>query len=121
MNIQRVTPMIAVSNIEQALKLYSDLLGAQVTNRHEENGQLVWCSVQAGDTNLMFQRHPGQAQKNGGTVFYFYTDNIEALHHSLQSAGYSVTDVEAEPGGRKECEMTDVDGNILMFAQNVNS
>lgn len=116
---QRVVPMLAVADIEAAMLLYRDLLGFSITDEFTEDGPLVWCMARAGSTEVMFQRHPRQAEKNGGTVFWIYVSHVDALREQLVAEGYSVSMPETADG-RRECELLDRDGNAIMLCQLVD-
>ena len=49
--------------------------------------------------------------------FYFYPDNVVALHESLKSRGYTVSDLRVTFYQMKEFEMEDPDGYQLWFGQ----
>jgi catechol 2,3-dioxygenase-like lactoylglutathione lyase family enzyme len=120
MRLLRMIPMLASTDVEAALAIYRDVLGFHVTGKFEEGGRLIWCMAEAGESRVMFQYHPRQAARNGGTVFYLYTDDIQALREKVMGAGQIVGEI-GEEDGRKECELRDPDGNIVMFCEIVRA
>ena len=116
---QRLVPMLAVSDIEKAMLLYRDLLGFTITDKFAKDGSLIWCMARAGSSEVMFQRHARQAEKNGGTVFWIYVSEIDGVREQLVAEGYSVTMPETADG-RRECEFVDRDDNLIMLCQIVN-
>lgn len=112
----RLVPMISCTDVNAALTLYRDELGFVVTDKYEDNGRLVWCLAKAGTTDVMFQHHPQQATRNGGTVFWVYVNDVDTLRTHLVNKGYEVSQPETS-GGRRECEMSDPDGNPVMLCQ----
>ncbi len=116
MQITRMVPMLAFQDIEKALGFYRDLLGFELTNSHTEDGRIVWCSVRAGRTEAMFQRHASQARKNGGPVFWLYTDDVEGVRDRLAAAGWQVGEM-VTADGRRECETVDTESNPIMICQ----
>ena len=112
----RVVSMISVADIEAALTLYRDELGFVVTNSFAEGGKLIWCQAKVGTTDIMFQRHPRAAAKNGGTMFYVYVTDVDSLREVLVAKGHTVG-VPDTCDGRRECDMVDRDGNTVMLCQ----
>lgn len=116
MRITRMVPMLAFTDVEKALGFYRDVLGFEVIDHCIEDGRMVWCSVRSGKTEAMFQRHPKQARKNGGTVFWLYTDDVDGCHAKLKAMGWKVSDPDTADG-RREFETVDTESNPLMICQ----
>ena len=112
----RLVPMISCADVEAALSLYRDELGFTVSDTHVEDGRLIWCLAKAGATEVMFQHHPKQAARNGGVVLWVYVNDVDAIHARLIGKGYKVDAPDTEHG-RRECEMTDRDGNPVILCQ----
>ncbi len=116
MHVARMVPMLAFADVDKALGFYRDVLGFEVTDSYAEDGRMTWCSVRAGSTQAMFQRHPEQARKNGGPVFWIYVDDVDEIHGTLKAAGWRVGHPHTAHG-RREFETVDTESNPLMFCQ----
>jgi predicted enzyme related to lactoylglutathione lyase len=108
--------MLAFADVEKAIEFYRDVFGFEVTESYIEDGRMVWCSVKAGQTEAMFQYHPRQAEKNGGTVFWLYTNDVDGFHARLKAMGWLVGEPETA-SGRREFETVDTESHPLMVCQ----
>lgn len=65
-----------------------------------------------------------EAQKTVGRYpqveYYFYPENVVALHAAVKEKGYAVTDLKVRFYGLKEFEMLDPDGHLLLFGQDTD-
>jgi catechol 2,3-dioxygenase-like lactoylglutathione lyase family enzyme len=55
--LQRMTPMLAVSNLQQTIAFYCDQLGFQCTGTFGEP-EPVWCHLKRDGVELMFNSPP---------------------------------------------------------------
>jgi uncharacterized glyoxalase superfamily protein PhnB len=55
--------------------------------------------------------------RHTSVFYYFYPEDVAALHASLVEAGREVTDLVVRFYGMKEFELTDPDGHVLVFGQ----
>jgi len=74
-------------------------------------------------TKLMFNRPPADEMKDlpqrakDFQIFYFYPDNVEALHAAWKAKRLPVTELRVTDYGMKEFELRDPDGYWLWFGQ----
>ena len=54
-------------------------------------------------------------------IFYFYPDDLEALHADWKDKGLAVTDLRVTVYGMKEFELRDPDGIWLWFGQDTDA
>ena len=66
---QRLIVMLAVSDIEAALKLYRDELGFSVTERFAKDGVIVWCKAKAGNHRSDVTAPPAPGRQEWGRRF----------------------------------------------------
>ncbi len=122
MQLQSLIPMLNVVNVEKSIAFYQDALDFDVLNRYEHDGCLQWAMVKSGETELMLA-HCDTSQgilipaTKEDLVLYFYPDDVEALHTSLQDKGYPVSDLRVTLYSMKECDLIDPDGYQFSFGQ----
>ncbi|MFN2444721.1 MAG: VOC family protein [Vicinamibacterales bacterium] len=106
---------IYVSNMDAAVRFYTEALGLKLTNRFGNN----WATVQAG-TTLVVGLHPWSARyPRPGTkgavqlgLFLSHGDSIEALAARLRQHGVAVSDVIASMEANY-IHFEDPDGNPI--------
>ena len=122
MQLRNLIPMLSVVDVERTLTFYQDALQFEVLHRYEENGHVQWACVKSGETELMFARCDVAQSvlplaRKEDLVLYFYPDDVESLHATLQAKGYRVSALRQTFYGMKECLLTDPDGYHLSFGQ----
>jgi uncharacterized glyoxalase superfamily protein PhnB len=122
MQLKNLVPMLSVVDVERSLTFYQEALQFEVLHRYEENGHVQWACVKSGETALMFARcEVAQSvlplARKEDLVLYFYPDDVESLHATLQAKGYGVSALRHTFYGMKECLLTDPDGYHLSFGQ----
>ncbi len=124
MKLKNLVPMMPVTDIHRSIAFYQDALGFTVHDKHtDEQGQWLWCHLQSGNVELMLAfRREGidrahQRQARGAIVFYFYPDDVAALHAALQQKRLAPGDLRVTFYGMKEFELKDPDGHTLWFGQ----
>ena len=130
--ITNLIPMLGVDDVERSRKFYVAALGFKCLNEMEWEGRLSWCLLTPdpdwtcdpsarGEIMLTavepscLNGDPRPGRK--GLYFYFQPDNVVALHESLKSRGYTVSDLRVTFYQMKEFEMEDPDGYQLWFGQ----
>ena len=122
MHLNRVVPMLSVADVNRSIAFYRDALHFEVHQGYEQDGHVQWVRVKSGITELMFARC-ASAQgilfpaKKEDLVLYFHSDDVEALHTSLQAKGYAVGKLRLMLDGIKAFDLTDPDGYQLCFGQ----
>ncbi len=81
---------ITVSDVEQALGFYRDILGLEFLFSPSENLAFLKC----GETRLMLSTPQGSGEVGKNSIAYFYVDNIVDFYQQLVSNGAIV---EREP------------------------
>ena len=81
---------ITVSDVEQALGFYRDILGLEFLFSPSENLAFLKC----GETRLMLSTPQGSGEVGKNSIAYFYVDNIVDFYQQRVSNGEIV---EREP------------------------
>lgn len=118
MKLANLVPILSVTDTTRTLEFYRDALNFEVKNTFEPDGKLVWAFLKAGEVELMVEERTSEnTQPRKDTSLYFYPDDIEALHASLKTRGYPVSDSRVTFYGMKEFDLEDPDGYHLCFGQ----
>lgn len=122
MRLKRLTPMLAVTDVKRTIAFYRDALGF-TCKASLGDPDPVWCHLVRDDVDLMFNR-PGDgevealpARARDFQIFYFYPEDVVALHAQLRLKGMAVTDLRVTDYGMKEFELRDPDGIWLWFGE----
>lgn len=122
MKLTTLVPMLSVSDLKRTMSFYGERLGFDVLNSFGEP-EPKWCMLARDDVRIMFNQPPPDEldalprRAKDFQVFYFYPDDVAALHTAWRSAGLSVSDLRVTDYGMKEFELRDPDGYWLWFGQ----
>lgn len=125
MRIQRLVPMLGVTDLERTIGFYCDALGFRCVQRIGDP-KPAWCFLERDGVALMFNQPPAEemAEEVGRPkdlqIFYLYTDDVVAQHTELRAKGLAVTDLRVTVYNMKEFELRDPDGYWLWFGQHTN-
>lgn len=124
MKLLDMTPMLSVADIHKSLEFYQGVLGFERLNSDEELEEWKWALVKSGDVKLMLTQNGGPVHPEGehdfNTVFYFYPEDVAALHEKLSNAGHAVTELIVTFYQMKEFSLKDPDGHLLSFGQDTD-
>lgn len=122
MKLTALVPMLSVSDLKLSIAFYRDRLGFNVLNVFSDL-EPKWCMIGRDDIKLMLNEPPRAEMdtlplhaKNFQT-YYFYPDNVAALHAAWKHDGLPVTALRVTGYGMKEFELRDPDGYWLWFGQ----
>ena len=71
--------------------------------------------------NLNLEKDIDSHSSNWPCIYYFYPDNVVALHEHVLKSGFETTALETTFYGMKEFSMRDPDGHLLSFGQDENT
>ena len=114
MNMERLTPMLPVSDIGTSIAFY-EKLGFTVENK---NDNWRWAMLRFDDCRLMLDESINtqpDAPRQG--VIYLYPDDIEEYHQRVRANGIDIPDLETTFYGLTEFRLDDPDGNRLWIGQ----
>lgn len=118
----QIVPMLAVGDVELSRDFYKDALGLRATGDFFSGGRMTWCSMAAGETELFLSldqdpRPVEDRRARSKIVFYFYPNDLLALHKSLSSRGFRPSPMRVTVYGMREFTLTDPDGYQLWFGE----
>ncbi|MBN8920380.1 MAG: VOC family protein [Rhizobiales bacterium] len=117
-------PMLSVVDLQATRAFYCDRLGFRTLSAFGEPDPR-WCMLERDAVRLMFNQPPpptaDEPPRTGDfQIFYFYPDDVGALHAAWRSAGLNVGALRVTRYGMKEFELRDPDGYWLWFGQNTD-
>ena len=120
--LNRLTPMLSVSDLKRTMAFYCDELGFRCVGTFGDPDP-VWCHLQRDGVDLMFNQPPADEIRDlprrakDFQVYYFYPDDVAALHADWKAKGLPVTDLRVTTYRMMEFELRDPDGYWLWFGQ----
>ncbi|MFA6238315.1 MAG: VOC family protein [Bacteriovorax sp.] len=105
-------PMMYVTNLDRAVKFYSEKLKFKVRFHHPE----AFASLFNEDMNCRLDLHPTEADSKDvgfGPIVYFSTDNLDRDLSLLRSMGVKTGEARTEGGSHRFATFWDSEGNAL--------
>jgi catechol 2,3-dioxygenase-like lactoylglutathione lyase family enzyme len=126
--LQGMTPMLNVQDIDRSLAFYRDTLGFELASSQEALEERNWCYIRHGAIHLMLDGgtsegealfDPDTVPEDGAwhAIYYFYPEDVVALHSQLADSGYDVSELYVTAYGMREFWLKDPDGHLLTFGQ----
>ena len=125
MTLKELIPLLSVADLKQTTAFYCERLGFRVINTFGDS-EPRWCMLARDEINLMFNQPPAEEmaelpqRAKDFQIFYFYPDDVAALHAGWKAAGLEVGDLRVAIYGMKEFDLRDPDGYWLCFGQSTD-
>jgi catechol 2,3-dioxygenase-like lactoylglutathione lyase family enzyme len=118
MTLQTAVPVLRAAEYPRAKAFYTEMLGFAVV---EEGGDPVQFGIFRQRTAQLFVDcwTGADTPPAPGWRAYFHTDDVDALAADLIAKGATLKGPETQPYGMREIEMSDPDGNVLCFGQDM--
>jgi len=122
MKLATLIPMLSVSDLKRTMLFYGEQLGFDILNSFGEP-EPRWCMLGRDSVRIMFNQPPQEEldtiprRAKDFQVFYFYPDDVAALHAAWKNAGLPVGELRVTDYHMKEFELRDPDGYWLWFGQ----
>ncbi|MBN8956786.1 MAG: VOC family protein [Rhizobiales bacterium] len=122
--LNALIPMLSVVDLKRTMTFYGDL-GFRTVNTFGDP-EPRWCMLERDGVRLMFNQPPREEmdalprRAKDFQVFYFYPDDVTALHSNWKSKAVDVGDLRVAIYGMKEFELRDPDGYWLWFGQSTD-
>jgi catechol 2,3-dioxygenase-like lactoylglutathione lyase family enzyme len=118
MTLGILVPLAHVADVARSIEFYK-LLGFEVKNTVEHDGELRWAWLENGQAHFMIARSARPMNPDAQDVlFYLYAPDVVAFRNQLQSRGVKVGQLSYPfymPRG--EFRVEDPDGYTLFIAQ----
>jgi uncharacterized glyoxalase superfamily protein PhnB len=113
MKLTNVTPILAVTSIDETIRFYRDVLGFECVNRIDN-----WAALRNGDAELMISlpnaHEPFDKPHFTGSL-YFRLGDVDALWNQLKEKSSVVYPIENFFYGMREFAIRDNNGYCLSF------
>ena len=129
-SITKLTPNLIVSNVEQSMVFYRDVLGFTIVTTVPDAPPYAFAIAVAGDVQVFFnsvesatEEYPAfRNQPIGGTLtLFFEVSAIEQLYGELAPKVRVVMPLEKKWYGMTEFAFLDPDGWMITYAQRTDS
>jgi catechol 2,3-dioxygenase-like lactoylglutathione lyase family enzyme len=116
--VRDLIPFVHVTDVARSIAFY-ELLGFELKDSHEHEGELDWAALASRDAQLMLARASAPIERDRQAVlFYLYADHLAALRDQLLAHGVAVGEIrDGSPGPARELGLADPDGWCLMVAE----
>jgi catechol 2,3-dioxygenase-like lactoylglutathione lyase family enzyme len=117
---ERIVPMIHVPDVRATADWYTSI-GFKVVRFNEEDGEMNWALLSLGQSELMLniRGKPGTAHRREIDL-YVHTDNLQALHATLNGRVQVVEELHDTFYGMREFIFRDINGFWITFGQPVD-
>jgi catechol 2,3-dioxygenase-like lactoylglutathione lyase family enzyme len=117
-DIQRIVPVLRVSDLQKSVAFYTGVLGFTVVWRAANDGGGENCMLQAGSAALLLSTgtHLGDKPQFTGTL-YFHMAGVRELFERIKDKVEIVWPLETMDYGQTEFGIRDRDGYTLAFAE----
>ena len=131
MRLNKLVPMLNVSDIDHSLDFYRRALDFEIVSDPTLVKDWRWATIRSGETELMLaetdhdpglSRHADPQQDiDWPCLFYFYPDDVIALHGRVEQKGFGPTRLQTTAYGMTEFSLRDPDGHALSFGQDLET
>jgi uncharacterized glyoxalase superfamily protein PhnB len=128
MNVNRITPVLLVTEIEPIIAFWVDRLGFTKTIEVPEGNKLGFVAFQKGSAEVMYQTYASVEKdapssmsaeaRKGPTYLYMEVDNLDAVLAAMKDVKI-VMPVRTAFYGMREFGVQDPGGHFITFAQPV--
>jgi uncharacterized glyoxalase superfamily protein PhnB len=127
LKIESLTPLLNVRDVEVAMNFYTHTLGFEVVGEWTLEDRVRWVRLKNGSVELMLNSSEtssddeiARSRRSGSTSFsdavlYFSVPDANALHATLKSRGFNVSDPFDTEYSLREFHARDLDGYELAF------
>ena len=121
------TPMLLVDDVDEALKWYSEILGANLQYSLPENPPFEWISILLNDVEIMIAKKESAkkwyshkvsiSDSPANFIAYIYVEDINGLYVLVKEKVKIIMEPKNQTYGIREFAVKDPFGFILIFAQ----
>jgi len=118
---QRSMPILSVEDVKNAAEFFTGGLGFSFAGSWQNDDGVPDFAIVVLDHITVGLQRAKQVTKPDTWAAYFYVEDIEAYVAQVAGAGVKLTsEVMDKPYGCREMEVSDLDGNVLCFGQDLS-
>ncbi len=117
--LESIAPVFAITDVQRARDFYTETLGFSIAFEwaDEEGGPIRYVILRQNDCDL----HLSQSETAHRAIAYFFMHGVEDYYETVKAAGATISqDLKDWPWNMREFEVTDPDGNRLIFGQDIS-
>ena len=127
-NVQKLTPNLLVSKVEDSLAFYEGVLGFACGMTVPEQPPFVFASVTSGPVEIFFNDHAMVARESpatadlpigGGNTMFIEISDVDAFYDSIKDRVKVLVPLVTQWYGMREFAIADPDGYVITFAERV--
>jgi uncharacterized glyoxalase superfamily protein PhnB len=113
---------LTVADIHKSMAWYRDVIGFEVQQQHERDGQLRAVALKAGSVRIMINQEDGakgwdRTKGEGFSLQFMTEDNLDDMAAKIKASGSTLDTEPADmPWGVRMFRMRDPDGFKLVFS-----
>jgi uncharacterized glyoxalase superfamily protein PhnB len=113
---------LTVADIHKSMAWYRDVIGFEVQQQHERDGQLRAVALKAGSVRIMINQEDGakgwdRTKGEGFSLLFMTEDNLDEMAAKIKASGSTLDTEPADmPWGVRMFRMRDPDGFKLVFS-----
>jgi uncharacterized glyoxalase superfamily protein PhnB len=113
---------LTVADIHKSMAWYRDVIGFEVQQQHERDGQLRAVALKAGSVRIMINQEDGakgwdRTKGEGFSLQFMTEDNLDEMAAKIKASGSTLDREPADmPWGVRMFRMRDPDGFKLVFS-----
>ena len=124
----KLTANLIVSNVEQSLAFYEDVLGFARGMTVPEQSPFVFAAVTSGPVEIFFNDRSTVTKESpqmaglsfgGGNTMFIEVQGVDALHERIAARVTVILPLVTQWYGVREFAIADPDGYVITFAERV--
>ena len=117
----RSMPILSVEDVEKSAGFFTGGLGFSFAGSWQDDDGVPEFAIVVLDHITIGLQRVRQAKASDAWAAYFYIEDIETYAAQVAGSGVKLTsEVADKPYGCRELEVTDPDGNVLCFGQDLS-
>lgn len=116
-----LTPSLYTPDLDTTIAFYTDVLGFELAGDWKEAGTPIWADVRFGDAHIWFfsQAIPDRPEPALSGLLYLFVEDVDAVYKRLEGRVTCRWGPEDQPYGLRELGIEDINGYLLVFAQDI--
>ncbi|MEO1403621.1 MAG: VOC family protein [Cyanobacteria bacterium J06635_1] len=121
MKLGAISPMLEVSDLQETIDYYENILGFELQGTWPDQGPAQWAALKAGQVTLMFVTQARSATRPPTLTgqLYCYPPDVDALWDELKDKVDIAWPLDNMSYGMREFAIRDCNGYVITFGQDI--